>query len=984
MTKLFRFSTVQNALFPTISGRYISMSAWVLFFALFFLLNGSLSAQTWVKTYPITEPVATAIQPITFGDTSILFVEKSTVSMYKNTGELKKMFTVSVMPSITSRIFGLAKTADNQGFVIAQVEYPLSASNQQTLRISSIDLNSQSQSSGTVINLPPASYFNLSLTKLDDGYLISDDGLGVLIKVNESGTVLWTNNITSSGVSGRSPIVLANKNILKFVLQNDLPNNRTRVYFTEVSYLNGQIVDSGSLFVPKSMGNFSQIVATKDNGIILFRNVTLSFRDRQIVASKIDLKRRYLQNQSFSPMKDVLYENSFRVQTDNDGNAYVTGSASTGTNTFDINNIYTMAFTPNASFRDSRFYKNFMPSPHDTMILALRNITVTPSGSLYLGGASVTSNFLIRLDSFGIRFPEVRGRIVRDNNRNCQADGGDTPLSNITVQAIGKRSGQRYFQTTDSLGNVGFGTLPIDTYRITAVTTNLLWQNCYEKTVYFDKTRDTTFGTLTVQPLTDCAVMQTDVTIPFLRRCFENTVYVSYQNIGSITATNARMTVKLDSLLEYISSTRPLSSRVGNLLTFQLGDVAETELNNFDITVRVKCGDSTRLGQTLCVEARVYPDSFCIGTSPNWTGASIAVTGSCQKDSVHFYIRNIGRGTTATGIKYKVIEDDIVFLQGVTPVLSPNASHHIRLPATGKTYRIIADQEINHPLTESQPTVAIEGCRRGGVTAFSTGFVNQFIENDASPSIDIDCRELRGSYDPNDKMGLPQGYDSQHFIQKNNDIEYMIRFQNTGTDTAFTVIIRDTLPYNQLDPMTVKVGASSHPYKWQIMDKGVLEFRFDNILLPDSFRNKLGSNGFVKFRISQKPNLAEGTKIENRAGIYFDFNDPIITNQTLHTIAITYKTQLRLDNDEVTVASKISVAPNPFGERTVIDIAQIPASAKETIFELFDLSGKVLRREKIQGNTFVFERKDLPTGLFIFKISTADGRLIGQGKVVAQ
>jgi hypothetical protein len=58
---------------------------------------------------------------------------------------------------------------------------------------------------------------------------------------------------------------------------------------------------------------------------------------------------------------------------------------------------------------------------------------------------------------------------------------------------------------------------------------------------------------------------------------------------------------------------------------------------------------------------------------------------------------------------------------------------------------------------------------------------------------------------------------------------------------------------------------------------------FDNILLPDSNVNEPESHGYVKFTIELKDSIPQDTKIENFAGIYFDFNDPVITNTTFVT-----------------------------------------------------------------------------------------------------
>ena len=62
------------------------------------------------------------------------------------------------------------------------------------------------------------------------------------------------------------------------------------------------------------------------------------------------------------------------------------------------------------------------------------------------------------------------------------------------------------------------------------------------------------------------------------------------------------------------------------------------------------------------------------------------------------------------------------------------------------------------------------------------------------------------------------------------DRNYTIRFQNIGTDTAFQVVIRDTLDDN-LTIGTFSPGVSSHDYDWQITEEGILEFIFSNIQL---------------------------------------------------------------------------------------------------------------------------------------------------------
>ncbi|MCH8330505.1 MAG: hypothetical protein IH946_03850, partial [Bacteroidetes bacterium] len=125
-----------------------------------------------------------------------------------------------------------------------------------------------------------------------------------------------------------------------------------------------------------------------------------------------------------------------------------------------------------------------------------------------------------------------------------------------------------------------------------------------------------------------------------------------------------------------------------------------------------------------------------------------------------------------------------------------------------------------------------------------------------------------------------------------------VNFQNTGTDTAFLVVIRDTLS-QYVDPGTVVSGASSHPYDFRIYGQGILEWKFWNIDLPDSNTNEVLSHGFVKFKVSQQLNNPLGTLIKNHVGIWFDFNAPIQTNTVENLISNFVVNTVPTDTDTV-------------------------------------------------------------------------------------
>ena len=139
---------------------------------------------------------------------------------------------------------------------------------------------------------------------------------------------------------------------------------------------------------------------------------------------------------------------------------------------------------------------------------------------------------------------------------------------------------------------------------------------------------------------------------------------------------------------------------------------------------------------------------------------------------------------------------------------------------------------------------------------------------------------ITGSFDPNDKDATPVLTPAE--VAAGKRINYTISFQNTGNDTAFTVVLADTLS-NLLQTNSLEIVSSSHPCKVSVK-KGVAYFEFKNIQLPYQSQNELKSHGFVRFTVKPKTTLTAGTAIYNKAYIYFDYNKPIITNTAVTLI----------------------------------------------------------------------------------------------------
>ncbi|MEM1320229.1 MAG: T9SS type A sorting domain-containing protein [Bacteroidota bacterium] len=566
----------------------------------------------------------------------------------------------------------------------------------------------------------------------------------------------------------------------------------------------------------------------------------------------------------------------------------------------------------------------------------------------------------------------ISGKVFIDDAQDCTFDGNEGGLGGVMVRLEGTAT---YTVRTRRTGDY---TVLVDSgdYVLSVIEPSLYWEACqdYPISVVVD---DVVMQDIPVQPTVSCPAMTVDVSTPFLRRCFPNNYRVNYCNNGTDTAFAATVEIELDPSMHFITGDGPFTTNGDtSLITFEIGDVAPNECGDFRFAVLLDC-DSTALGQTHCVTANIFPDSLCIPPPANWSRASLEIDGTCNEQEVIFEIRNVGTGDMINNVEYIVIEDVIMREPVSFSLSSGRVLGPISFPANGTTYRMEVEQVPNHP-GDNQPSLVIEGCGTDGNGNFSLGFVNQFSQNDGNATVSIDCQQNRGAFDPNDKRGFPTGYGNEHFIKANTDLEYIIRFQNTGTDTAFTVVILDTLS-TDLDITSLELGASSHDYELEILGKDVaiLQFTFNNIMLPDSNINEPASHGFIKLRMAQKEDLPDGTVINNQAAIYFDFNPPIYTNTTFHTIGenfISVSTQQLFMPD-----LQVNLFPNPTNTQATFQLEG--RDFRQLHLSLFDATGRQVRDEWHNSNTFSVDSRGLSPGTYFYTIE-GDGQLIGNGKLV--
>ena len=593
-----------------------------------------------------------------------------------------------------------------------------------------------------------------------------------------------------------------------------------------------------------------------------------------------------------------------------------------------------------------------------------------------------TNAYLVKADLNCLVFTSyIKGNIFRDLNSNCVSDSGEQGLEDWIV-SVSSPNFSRYAVANSN----GDFRLAVDTghYDVKLFPPNSNWASCDAVTkVAVPDFYDTVGTEIPVRALLSCPRNEVDIATPILRRCADNVYTVRYCNSGSDVSLNTRIEVALDPALSFVSSSifgteEPPGS---NNYVFNVGTLQNGECKSFTITAFLDC--ATETGQTFCATAHIYPDTFC-GPSAGWDGSIVGARAKCDGDSVRMYLRNKTTLPMTNVLGYVIAEDLVMLTAPGDPdyqfQLGPLGEEEVwNHEANNKTYRIIAEQSPGYP-GASYPTAAVEGCKTDTSTnPISLGFYTMFPEDDADAFVESDCQE---SYETDYnsaylKRGHPKGYDVAHYVSPETDLDFLIQFRNNGTDTVHTVIVRDTLS-SALDPTTVHPGAASHAYDFEVYGQGIVQFTLPNVnLAPGSS----ASEGFVKFRVSQKPNVECETKILNSAAIYFDFNAPLITNQTFHTIC-NQDSFLVVQSHEIHLpGADVRVYPNPFDHLVTFEVMGVQAHTYG--LHVYDAQGRLLSNAFFNHPTFRLFRHQLPTGVIFYRL-TADGKPVASGKLIAQ
>ena len=594
--------------------------------------------------------------------------------------------------------------------------------------------------------------------------------------------------------------------------------------------------------------------------------------------------------------------------------------------------------------------------------------TRTHDGGFFLTGNYAKNgsyfSYLLRTDSLGQAFTnKISGRVFWDKNNDCVAAANELSLSGWLIK-VERPNGDLHYATSDSSGHYQLEA-GIGEHRISVLLPNGLWgaECSQDEMVVFDAPFQSDALDFPVKSAGFCPLPRVDAGIDYWLHCAENTFIIRYNNAGTAPAENAAVTLELDSLLNLTGASLPFTQTGPHSWRFPLGNMQPLADSSFWVQIQSDCSIET-LGRTLCVQANIEPDEPCVASL---NGPLLILEGHCEGDSVRFRVRNIGLPMIESQ-PYIVVEDNVMFLQNGSLQLGAGEEFVASFPANGSTWRMEVLQNPGIPDWQSDPHIAavVEGCSATG--SFSTGYVNQFGLYDGGYFSETECRPVVANAQGQEKVAFPEGWNAEHLIQPNTDLEYELHFQNTSGDSVLALTLRDTLDYVLLDPGSVVTGPASQAYQFVLSGAGVLTFRFMGSV-ADSGR------AWVKFRVAQRPDLTPGVIIFNQAWAYPDFSAPIPTNETFHTIG----TPLISGTKEQAHPAQpmLRIWPVPTSAGVTISLGE----SGDFVCQISDLSGRLMLEKKGTGTQMYIADEELPQGMFLATIFKYGLRL-GQARVV--
>jgi uncharacterized repeat protein (TIGR01451 family) len=208
------------------------------------------------------------------------------------------------------------------------------------------------------------------------------------------------------------------------------------------------------------------------------------------------------------------------------------------------------------------------------------------------------------------------------------------------------------------------------------------------------------------------------------------------------------------------------------------------------------------------------------------------------------------------------------------------------------------------------------------------------------------------SCDPNEIVVSPSCFDND------TTFHFTVHFENIGSAPAENIYVMDTLsPW--FDASTIDIEMSTHTmFTSKQVANGLTIYRFDfpNINLADS-SDHANRDGAFMYTIKNKPGIPTGIIARSRVGIYFDYNDVLLTNTVENRKGCPTTTGIA---DAGTKGNSIAIYPNPTSGNLTIDMGNNSYGS----LSVTNAVGQVLLQQAVANPQLTIDVRHLPAGIY--------------------
>lgn len=385
---------------------------------------------------------------------------------------------------------------------------------------------------------------------------------------------------------------------------------------------------------------------------------------------------------------------------------------------------------------------------------------------------------------------------------------------------------------------------------------------------------------------------------------------------------------------------------------------------NYTVTPRLEIPEYFTISpETISIsaptEGNVVNQNFCVtanGTHPDLEVALLPLDEARPGFDAFYKISYRNKGThTQSGTVSLTFQDYYMDFVTSNPTVSGQVTNQLLWTFDDlkpfETRTIAITMNLNTPL-ESAPL------NNGSLLLYDAAISSALTDETPADNTSHLRETVVNSFDPNDKTCLEGTTISPDAVGKN--VHYMIRFENTGTASARNIVVKDVIDLDKFDIHSLVPIPGSHPFVTKITEPNIVEFFLENINLPFYDAH---NDGFVAFKIKTNDNLQVGNSFSNTAGIYFDYNFPIVTNTATTTIAT-------LAASDFNFSDNIRLAPNPANNILNLQTNQI---TRLSSIEIYNALGQPVLLIPNAEKTTTIDVSSLNSGHYFIKVHTEKG-----------